>query len=90
MRLIWRAAALHDLEAIISYIAERNRPGAERLQAAIEHHAERLNDHPYLHRLGRVPGTREAIVHPNYILVYRVGEEQVEVIAVVHARQRYP
>jgi toxin ParE1/3/4 len=36
-----------------------------------------------------VPGTREAVVHPNYILVYRVGE-CIEVLAVLHARQQYP
>jgi plasmid stabilization system protein ParE len=37
-----------------------------------------------------VEGTREAIVHPNYILVYRVGEKAVEIVAVVHARREYP
>ncbi len=34
-RLVWRAQALEDLETIIAYIAERNLPAAERLQAAI-------------------------------------------------------
>jgi plasmid stabilization system protein ParE len=32
MKLAWRARALTDLEAIISYIAERSEPAAERLQ----------------------------------------------------------
>ena len=41
-------------------------------------------------RSGRVEGTREALVHPNYLLVYRVGVESVEIINVVHARQQYP
>jgi plasmid stabilization system protein ParE len=31
MKLVWRAAALDDLETIISYIAERNPAAAERL-----------------------------------------------------------
>ena len=39
---------------------------------------------------GRVPGTREAVVHPNYILVYRVTAEAVEILRLMHARQRYP
>jgi len=36
-----------------------------------------------------VPGTREAIVHPNYIIIYRVGDSVI-VVAVMHARQCYP
>ncbi len=90
LRLAWSAEALGDLRRIIGYIAERNLPAAERLQDAIEHTAEQLPAHPYLYRRGRVPETREAVVHPNYILVYRVGVETIEVLAVVHARQQYP
>jgi toxin ParE1/3/4 len=41
-------------------------------------------------RSGRIPGTREALVHPNYILNYRVTAEAVEIVALVHARQQYP
>ncbi|HLL30469.1 MAG TPA: type II toxin-antitoxin system RelE/ParE family toxin, partial [Allosphingosinicella sp.] len=41
--------------------------------------AERLPDHPFLYRPGRAPGTREAVVHPNYILIYRVKGEAVEI-----------
>jgi plasmid stabilization system protein ParE len=37
-----------------------------------------------------VPGTREAVVHPNYILVYRVTADAVEIVNLVHARREYP
>jgi len=37
-----------------------------------------------------VHGTREAVVHPNYILIYRVGTDAVEIVSLVHARQQYP
>jgi toxin ParE1/3/4 len=36
-----------------------------------------------------VGGTREAVVHPNYILIYRVTADAVEIVNLVHARQRY-
>lgn len=85
----WRPEARQSLTKIIGYIAKRNPAAAERLGTAIRHTADRLSDHPLIHRPGRVPGTREAIVHPNYILVYRVGEA-IEILAVLHARQRYP
>ncbi|WP_279629498.1 type II toxin-antitoxin system RelE/ParE family toxin [Blastomonas natatoria] len=35
-------------------------------------------------------GTREAIVHPNYIIIYRVTDDAVIMAAVMHARQQYP
>lgn len=87
--LIWREEAERDLLEILDYIATRNPIAAVRLHDAITHATELLTDHPYLHRPGRVPGTREAVVHPNYILIYQVADA-VEILAVVHARQQYP
>jgi toxin ParE1/3/4 len=90
LNVIWRESALDQFDQIIAYIAARNPAAAERLQAAVESSAERLAEHPFMHRPGRVPGTREAIVHPNYILVYRVTEDSIEMVNVLHARQQYP
>lgn len=90
LKLVWRPSARHDLRSIITYIAERNQAAAASLGQAIEACAERLPDHPFLYRPGRAPGTREAVVHPNYIIVYRVTTEAVEILNLVHARQRYP
>ena len=90
LKLVWRASALTDLTTIIGYIAERNLAAAERLQGAIENCAERLPEHPFLYRTGRVDGTREAVVHPNYILIYRVATDEVEIVSVLHSRQQYP
>jgi len=90
LRLIWRRSARDDAAAIFNYIAERNAAAAERLQGAIEACAEGLRDRPFMYGPGRVEGTREAVVHPNYIVVYRVTADAVEITAVVHARQEYP
>ncbi len=90
LTLVWSEDARNDVREAIAYIAERNTRAAERLGAAIEAYAERLPDHPFMHRLGRVPGTREAVIHPNYILVYRVTERAVEILALNHSRQEYP
>lgn len=90
LRLVWRADAVEDLRQIIEFIAERNVTAAERLQDDIERTAERLRSHPLLYRPGRVTGTREAVVTPNYILIYRVGPDTIDILAVVHARRSYP
>ncbi|WP_147478384.1 type II toxin-antitoxin system RelE/ParE family toxin, partial [Pseudomonas syringae] len=72
MQIIWRQRARMSLAKIIRYISNEDPKAAqailERLQSAILPVA----DHPYLYRPGRVPGTRELVAHPNYVLVYRV------------------
>jgi addiction module RelE/StbE family toxin len=70
LTLVWSDNARKDVREAIGYIADRNPAAAERLNQAIEACAEQLPDHPFMYRPGRVPGTREAVVHPNYILVY--------------------
>ena len=86
----WRPQALDALEDIAAYLSERNPYAAEALQRAIEEAVEGLPQHPYLYRPGRVPGTREAVVHPNYLVVYRVATDHIAILDVLHARQEYP
>jgi toxin ParE1/3/4 len=88
--VVWRAAARDDVLRIITYIAGRDAAAARRMQGVIEDAVIRLAPHPFLFRPGRVPGTREMVVHPNYIVVYRVTGSRVEILAVVHSRQEYP
>ena len=49
-----------------------------------------LDEHPLLGRAGRIKGTRELVVHPNYIVFYRVVGKAVEVLRVKHAAQQWP
>ncbi len=90
LTLVWTDEATTDLLDILDYIAGRNVSAADRINDMIQHAADRLPDAPYIHRPGRAPGTREAIVHPNYIIVYRVAVETVDILAILHARQQYP
>ena len=90
MKLVWSQQARTDVQDIFHYIAERNLEAASRLRNAIVACAERIPEHPFMYRSGRSPGTREAVIHPNYVLVYRVGNDAVEVVSVLHCRQQYP
>ena len=90
LRLRWSERGIRNLEEIIAYIADRNYSAAMDLEARIVACAERLPDHPFMYRAGRLPGTREAVVHPNYIMVYRVDADEVEILGVIHSRRRYP
>jgi plasmid stabilization system protein ParE len=38
-------------------------------------------------RAGRFPGTRELVLHKNYIAIYRVRGENVEILRLHHPAQ---
>lgn len=90
LKIQWLPGAVRDLADIIAYIAERNPLAARDLRQRIEDVILPLAEHPYLYRTGRVPGTRELVAHPNYVVVYRVTDLAVEIVGVLHARQEYP
>ena len=90
LTLLWSPKALDELDNLTDYIGEHNPSAADRLTDRIESCAEQLTQFPYMHRAGRVPGTREAVVTPNYVLVYRVTEDAVEIVHLLHTRQQYP
>lgn len=85
----WNDDAIADLVELITYIAERDPQAAQRLRSRIDLAVASVAEHPYLHQVGRVPGTREIVAHPNFIVVYQVTD-RIEVTSVVHARQNYP
>ncbi|HAA40872.1 MAG TPA: type II toxin-antitoxin system RelE/ParE family toxin [Pseudomonas sp.] len=85
----WRPEAIVALTEIIDYIEQYNAASAASLHRTIVEAAEGLSSMPYGFRQGRLSGTREMVVHPNYLVVYRVME-QVEILTVLHTRQEYP
>ena len=86
----WSDEATTDLVEIIDYIEQRNTAVAQSLHAAVIQSAESLPQMPYLFRTGRVAGTREHVVHPNYIVVYQVGTDVIDILRILHSRQQYP
>lgn len=88
--VIWTRRARYDLGVILDFIRHRSPSGAARINKLIRASVEKLPAHPHLHREGREPGTRETVVHPNYIYVYVVSEEAIHILRVLHSRQQYP
>lgn len=90
MPVEWRPEAQAALRQILGYIAEHNPEAASNLHEDIEQATSALINHPYLYRHGKLAGTREIVVHPNYIVVYRVTLTAIEILNVLHSRRQYP
>ena len=45
---------------------------------------------PALGRPGRVPATRELVVHDNYFVPYRVKSDTVQIVRVQHVARLWP
>ncbi len=88
--VVWSHRARHDLGVTLEFIRQRSPAGATRINKLIRTSVEKLPTHPYLHREGREPGTREAVVHSNYIYIYAVREDAIYILRVLHSRQKYP
>lgn len=74
----------------MDHIAEDNPAAAVELDEDFEAHAERARQEPVLYRPGRVKGTREIVVRPNYVMVYKVQPSSVVILRVLHAAQKWP
>jgi toxin ParE1/3/4 len=67
-----------------------NPDAALSLVEMIRDKTEALRTRPKMYREGRMRGTREMVVHRNYIVFYRVSEHTVTIQRVKHARQQWP
>lgn len=87
---LWKPAAIADRKRITAHIAQDNPRAAMEMGDLLMEKAALLESHPMLGRVGRIKGTRERMVHPNYILIYRVDAGVAEVLRVKHAAQQWP
>jgi addiction module RelE/StbE family toxin len=89
-RLHWRPLALSDRAAIMDHIAQDNPAAAIELDEEFEAKAELSRKTPTLYKPGRMKGTREIVVRPSYVMVYRIAGDAVDVLRVLHTAQQWP
>ncbi|WP_228768279.1 type II toxin-antitoxin system RelE/ParE family toxin [Limnohabitans sp. DM1] len=90
MELFWTPEAIQDRDEIYDYIEADNPVAALAIDELFDEKAEQLVDHPGMGRPGREAGTRELVVHKNYILVYDATADSVRVLRVLHAARQWP
>lgn len=92
MTILWSPAAIDDLAALRSYIAEDDPAAAQRVVLHILRNIEQLlSGNPNMARAGRVPGTRELVVPRTPTIVpYRIRDKRIQVLRIYHGARRWP
>jgi toxin ParE1/3/4 len=86
----WLEVALDSLIAEAEYISQDSPAAADRT-VAILNAVKILKRFPASGRPGRVAGTRELVVSRTpYIVPYRVRDDTVELLLVLHAARKWP
>jgi len=87
---VWTELAIRDRRQIHSHIAADNAAAADEFDALLAAKIQALAIQPLMGRAGREPGTRELVLHRNYVAVYVPEATQVVVVRILHSAQRWP
>jgi toxin ParE1/3/4 len=91
MQVIWLPEAFDDLLGVHEYIKEHDPQAAAGIADRIRSAVAQLGEMTGIGRPGRVTGTRELVVSGTpYVVPYRVKNERVEILAVIHGAQKWP
>lgn len=89
MRAIWATPARLQLAEAIEYVAESDPLTAILLDEDVDRTVCRLVRFPYSAKIGRLRGTREAIIG-SYILVYEVHPDYLLITHFIHCSRQFP
>lgn len=84
MAIKWTKSALHTVNEIAGHIAKDNPVRATSFVLELQGAVTKLQAHPGMGKAGRVPGTRELVLHKNYNAIYRVRGDDVEILRLHH------
>lgn len=91
MKIRWLLRAVYDLEDLHEYIALDNPTAAAKELKKILNSVKGLKENPEIGRPGRVRGTRELVIpKSSYIAAYRVKDQVVEILRILHAARKWP
>jgi toxin ParE1/3/4 len=91
MKVRFSSQAEEDLLNAIRHIAADSPRNARAVALRVREAAEKLGASPRIGRVGRVKGTLERPVsRTSYLLVYRLHENEVQILRILHGRQDWP
>jgi toxin ParE1/3/4 len=87
----WLDDAVDDLQSLRNYISEDNPLAANSTAKRIIKSINLLANQPWSGRIGRVTNTRELVISGlPYIIPYRVKNNSIEILRVLHAAMQWP
>ena len=92
MRVHWTNTAIDHLLSIYEYVSHDSDVYADRLMDRLTRRSQQIGTFP---RSGRsvpeyeAPDIRE-VIEGSYRIIYRIKEEQIDVLAVMHSAQQLP
>ncbi len=90
MKVLRKPQYWESLQAIEDYIADDNPTAGIDLWLSIDDQVSRLSDPNFPRRRGRVAGTLELVVHPNYVVILEQSLDTVTALEVLHTAMKYP
>jgi toxin ParE1/3/4 len=91
MRLVWLPRAQRELRAAFDFVDQDDPAAARALVDRILEAVDRMVDFPHAGRFGRIVGTRElVVVKTRYIVACQIDGDDIEILAVIHTRRRWP
>ena len=91
MRVRWSTPARLQLRQQTRYIAAESPTAARQVARRTREAVKRLAVNPLMGHSGQVIDTRELVVpHTPFSVAYRVVEQTIEIIAVLHQAQQWP
>ncbi|MDD4963995.1 MAG: type II toxin-antitoxin system RelE/ParE family toxin [Gallionella sp.] len=83
----WTNRALGRLDEIADYIAQDSPERAKTFVTELRDRINVLQSH-HLGTAGRVFGTKELVLHKHYIVVYRIKNDEVQILTLLHTAQK--
>ena len=91
MQVRYTRLAVSDLIQAYDYIESDSPQNARSVIERIEKSVETLVSYPLLGKQGRVSETREFFVTgTSYIIIYRVKEDVLQILSILHTSRKYP
>ena len=91
MKVVWFKRAILDLRSAKDYITQDNPHAAQKTVQRIKDKVSLLSEQPGIGRPGRVPNTKELVVDRTpFVLPYRVRDNKIEILRVLHTSRRWP
>lgn len=90
MKIRFTALAEQDLRSLFAYISMDNPQAAKNVLDLIERTIKGLGQYPLLGHEGRKEGTRELIIpHTSYCVVYKIVDDIIYIITILHEARRW-